>query len=81
MKKLGPIFARMDVDTGLRVSQLADDAGDQRHLEAVQLVRDAMLKGRPQAGITKQRFVHAGQRRVAVERGLHIGVEHAADRG
>jgi hypothetical protein len=51
--------AGVDVDAGGRVGQLGDDAGDQRHAQAVELVGQAVVDHRVDAGVAQHHLVHA----------------------
>ena len=66
---------RMDVDTSLRVRQLCDDTGDDRYLQLMQFMGDAVVRHRIHHGIAEDHLSVVRGGRVVVEHRLHIGIE------
>ena len=64
--------AGVDVDAGDAVRMLAHDARDQRDLQQVELVGDAVLDDRLHAGVAEDDLVAAHRRRVASVGRLHV---------
>ena len=76
MKKPGPMRgAGMDVDAGPAVGPFGHHPRDERHVELVQHVGEAVDGDRFQAGIAEDDFVERLARRVAVVGGLDVGRE------
>ena len=69
----------MDVDARARVGHLGDDARDQRHLEAVELVGDAVMHHGVHGGIAEDGLARAGGRGVAFVARLGIPGQLVAD--
>ena len=77
MKKLLPICrAGMDVDAGLRMRALGDDARDDRYVELVERMREPVMDDGLDAGIAEQHLVEALGRRIAVVGRAHVAIEH-----
>jgi hypothetical protein len=68
----------MDVDTSLGVRELAHDAWDDRHFKLVEDMREAVNRHGIEPGVRHYDFHSARGRRVAVVRGLDIGVDETA---
>ena len=71
----------VDVDAGLGMGLLGDDAGDDGHLHLVQAVGDAVVYHRVDHGVAEDHLAVGLRRRVVVEHGLHVGIQQALDLG
>ncbi len=71
--------ARMDVDAGLPMRQLGNDARQQRHTLAVQLVSNPVVDHGQYAGIAQQHFVHTVRGRVTVIRRQYVTIEQGSN--
>lgn len=70
--------AGMDVDSGGRMSQFGDDAGQERDARLEQCVREAVMGHGDQCRVAEYHFFEAAGGRVSVEDGFDIGAELAA---
>ncbi len=73
--------AGVNVGAGLGVGPLGHDAGHQAHADCVQLVGEAVDGDGEQARVGENDLVEVGGGRVAVEGGLHVFDEGAAQGG
>mmetsp|Transcript_81526 Transcript_81526/g.226737 ORF Transcript_81526/g.226737 Transcript_81526/m.226737 type:complete len:357 (-) Transcript_81526:246-1316(-) len=73
--------AGVDVDAGVGMREFSDHAGDQRHTEPVELMRQPVADQRMQPGVAEQHLVDAARRGVALEGGGHVAVQQLAHRG
>ncbi len=72
---------RVDVDAGGRVGDFRADPRQQRQAGAIQMVRQAVVDHRQDAGVAQQHLIHAAGRRVAVIGRQHIGVQQHPQAG
>jgi hypothetical protein len=75
------LCAGVDVDAGLPMGQLGHDAAQQRQLQPVEGVGDAVVDQRQHAGVAQHHLVHAARSGVAMEGGQHIDVQQLAQQG
>ncbi|CAB5709211.1 Uncharacterised protein [Comamonas aquatica] len=71
----------VDVDARLPMGQLGHDARQQRQVQPVEGVGDAVVDEGQHAGVAQHHLVHAARGRVAVEGSQHVGVQQLAQAG
>lgn len=76
---LAELCPRVDVDAREAVGVLGHDPRQQRHVGDVELVRQALNHDGKNARVAEERLVGRAGGRVAIEGGLHVAREHAAD--
>ena len=80
-RTLADLGARVDVDAAEAVGVLGDDARDHRHLEAVQLVGDAVRRDGEHPGVAEDRLGRARCRRITLVGGDRVEGQLASDLG
>ena len=73
--------AGVDVDAGSRMGPLGHHPGNERHVEAVENVRQTVDRDRLEPGIAEDHLVERPHGRIAVVRRLDIRGEHASQVG
>ena len=72
--------AGVDVDAGVAVGDLGQDARDERHAGPVKLMRDAVHRGGEEAGVGEDHLVDRLRGGIAVEDRLGVEQQRRADR-
>ena len=80
-KILANLGTGMDVNTSLRVGLLGDDAWNDRYVQLVQPMGNAIVYHRLDDGVAEDDLAVVGSCGVVVEHGLHVGIEQSLDFG
>ena len=69
----------MDINAGAAVGILCHDARNQRHIQLIKLMCDAVRRDGGKSRIAQDDFLLVVGRRITLEKGLQIGVEVFTD--
>ena len=64
---------RMNVDTGIGMGHLGNDAGDERYLQLEELMSHSLMQEGNHGRIAEDHLAGAFGRRIAIQDRLHIG--------